>query len=158
DLIKQSGNFTVTLQDAKGNFLGNGIIVTSDGLILTSNALLLKLTEATAITNDGQKLLAAVKERDTKTGIAVLDVAATNLPTVQFDDAASLSAGQRLIYIGRGNVKFEHEAVTGFLTQSLANQIGINQITTDAALSPDYYGGPIVNLSGHVVGLTTGNS
>lgn len=153
DLIKQSGSFTVGIYGAKNNFLGNGIIVTSDGLILTANAIILKQPQPFIITNDGQKLDATVKLSDSKNNLALLSIPAGGLPAVQFDNAESLVAGQRLIYIGRSNTKFTHEARTGLVTSSIGNQLNTRQIMTDTDLNADYFGGPIVNLSGRVVGL-----
>ena len=57
DLVKQAGNSTVSIYDPANNFLGNGVIVSSDGLIFTSNTILGKQTSVTVVTNDGQILL-----------------------------------------------------------------------------------------------------
>ena len=108
--------------------------------------------------SDGLKFVGEVKFRDPKTNIAIFKISANNLSTAQFEEAANLETAQRLIYLGRSNVKFEHEAITGFVTQSLANQLGTTkQIFSDAQLSADYSGGPIINLSGRVVGMTLEN-
>ncbi|MEO8065749.1 MAG: serine protease [Candidatus Doudnabacteria bacterium] len=154
DLIKQSGNFTVGIYGPKNNFLGNGIVVTSDGLILTANSIISGQISVSAVTDDSQKFPAALKSADPKTNLALLIISANNLSSAQFDDAGSLSAGHRVIYLGRSNIKFEHKAQAAFVTQSLANQIGSKQVSTDAVLSADYFGGPIVNLTGRVVGMT----
>ena len=153
DLIKQSGNITVSLYNAKNVFLGNGLILTSDGLIMTATGVLQNLTQVNVVAFDGQKFTGTVKLKDAKSGIALLSVVATNLSAAQFDQAADLVAGQRVIFIGRTSTAFEHAAWTGFVTQSLKNQSEPKQVATDATVSGDYFGGPIINLSGHVVGL-----
>ena len=157
DLVKQSGNFTVSIYDQKNNFLGNGLIVTSDGMILTSSTVVGKQNQLIVTTNDGQKFPATIRSKDAKTGIVALNISSSNLTVGQFDNASSLLPGHRVIYIGRGNVKFEHEALAGFVTQSLANQLTDKQISSDAVITSDFFGGPIVNLSGHVVGLVIDN-
>lgn len=157
DLMKRSGNFTVSIYGPKNNFLGNGIIATSDGLVLTANSIVASQTAVTVTTNEGQNFPAALKLSDPKTNLALLFISASNLPQAQFDNAADLEPGQRVIYIGRSNVKFEHSALVGFITQSLANQLGKSQIVSDAVTNADYLGGPIVNLSGKVVGMTLEN-
>ncbi len=157
DLIKQSGNFTVGIYGTKNNFLGNGTIVTSDGLVLTANSVIAGQTQVSVLTNDGKKFPAALKTKDTKNNLVLLKIDATNLPVVQFENAEDLKAGQRVIFLGRSNVNFEHKAVTGLVTQSLANQLTGKQIYTDAVIDIDYVGGPIVNLNGRVVGLTLSN-
>lgn len=153
DLIKQSGNITVGIYDNKNNFLGNGIIATSDGLIITTSQIIANQPQVSVITTDGQKFPAALKVKDTKSNLVLLYIVANNLPVVQFDDAASLQAGQRVLFIGRGNANFQHEALAGFVKQSLANQLQNQQISTDAVVSNDFFGGPVVNLNGSVVGL-----
>ncbi len=154
DLVKQIGSITVTIYDLNDNFLGNGLIVTSDGLIFSSTIVLGKQTSVTVMTNDGQKFTGVIQSKDEKNGLAVITISATGLSTAQFDPAASLATAQRVVHFGRGNVKFEHKAVVGFITQSLENQLGPKQIISDAVVDADYFGGPIVNLSGHVVGMT----
>lgn len=158
DLIKKSGNFTVGIYGPKNNFLGNGIIVTSDGLIMTTDSVADGLSKLTIMTNDGQSLPAETKLSDPKSHLALISIKATGLPIAQFDDAAGLEPGQRVIYLGRSNVKFEHKAAAGFVNQSLSNQPDGKQVSTDAVLGPDYFGGPIVNLSGNVAGIVVNNS
>lgn len=158
DLIKQAGNITVTIYGPNNNFLGNGLIATTDGLILTSSDILQKLSQFVVVTNDGQKFQATRSDRVSLKGLAILTIKAFGLATGQFDNASSLQPGHRVIILGRGNVKFEHEATSGIVTQSLANQLDNKQIASDAALSADYFGGPIINLSGHVVGLVVNSS
>ncbi len=157
DLIKQAGNVTVSIFDAKNNFLGNGAVVTSDGLIMTPNSVIQSQTTVNVTTGDGQKLVGTVKTQDATSGITLLTIPATGLPTAQFDDAAKLETGHRVIFLGRSNAAFQHQAMAGFVTQTLANQLGPKQISTDAVITADYFGGPIVNLTGRVVGLTVNN-
>ncbi len=156
DLIRQAGNITASIYTTSATapvFLGNGLLMTSDGLIFTSVPVVGKQTQFSVVTNDGSKFLGSLKSQDIKTGLAILTIQATNLPTAQFDNAADLKTGQRVISIGRGNVKFEHMAVTGLVVQSLANELGPKQISSDVVVNADYFGGPIINLSGHAVGL-----
>jgi S1-C subfamily serine protease len=153
DLGKQAGNLTVSISDPAGNFLGNGIIVSSDGLIFTSTNVLGKQTQPTVMINDGKKFAATVQTKDSKSGVGVLKIQASGLTTAQFDNAANLQAAQRVVFIGRGNVAFQHEVISALVTQSLANQTGEKKITTDGVIGVDYAGGPIINLSGRVVGL-----
>jgi len=56
--------------------------------------------------------------------------------------------------VGRSNAPYQHVALTGFVTQSLANLATVpKQLSIGISLTSDVVGGPIVNLSGHVVGL-----
>lgn len=153
DLIKQAGNITVTIYGSNNNFLGNGLIMTSDGLVFTSSDILQKQTQFVVMINDGQKYPAMRSDKIALKGLAALTIQASGLATSQFDAASGLLPGHRVIYMGKSNVKFEHEAISGMVTQSLANQTENKQVVSDVILNQDYFGGPIVNLSGHVVGL-----
>ncbi len=157
-LVKQVGNVTVGIYDAKNNFLGNGIVATADGLIMTTLTVLQNQTQVSVMTNDGQRFAATVKLADPKGPIVLLAISATGLNVAQFDDASSLKPGQRVVFVGRSNVKFENKILVAFVSQSLANEVGEKQVSTNTTASADYYGGPIVNLSGRVVGLMTGNN
>jgi S1-C subfamily serine protease len=154
DLIKQTGNITVSILDANNNFLGNGIIVTADGLIFTSDSILRGLTKVKVVTNDGKIFEGLARAKDPKSALVIVSIESNNLPVAQFESAANMDPGQRIIYLGRGNVAFQHFARTGFVTQNLANQTQIaKQLSTDVATTADLIGGPIINLSGHVVAM-----
>lgn len=158
DLIKQAGNITVSIYDANNNFLGNGVIVTSDGVIFTSDSILRGQTKMKVVTDDGKSFAGLARAKDPKSQLVIITIETSNLPVVQLDNAAQMEAGQRVIYVGRSNAAFQHFAVTGFVTQSLAN-LGDKpkQISTDATVNPDLYGGPIINFSGHAIGIVLGS-
>ena len=158
DLIKQSGNFTVSIYDLNNNYLGNGVIVTSDGLILSTDSVIRAQTQVMIVLNDGRSFTGQVQPQDPKSVLVAVTIPAGNLSVAQFDPTDTLQPGQRVIYLGRGNVKFEHLAATGLITQSLANQLANKQISSDVVIGADYFGGPIINLAGKVVGLTVDGS
>src|SRR3989344_1978413 len=106
DLIKQAGNIKVGIFDSKNNFLGNGIIVTSDGLVMTPTPVLQNQSQVNVIISDGQIFPATVKSQDVANNLSLLTIPATGLATAQFEEAANLAAGQRVIYLGRSNAKF----------------------------------------------------
>ncbi|MEJ0020962.1 MAG: trypsin-like peptidase domain-containing protein [Candidatus Doudnabacteria bacterium] len=157
DLIKQAGNITVSIYDQSDNFLGNGVIATSDGVIFTSDSILLGQTKVKVVTNDGKNFDGLARAKDPKSTLVILTITANDLPVVQLDDAANMEAGQRVIYVGRSNAPFQHLAVTGFVTQKMSNLVDkAEQVSTDVTVKPDLYGGPIINLSGHAIGITLG--
>ena len=158
DLIKQSGNFTVSIYDLNNNYLGNGVIVTSDGLILSPDSVIRAQTQVMIVLNDGRSFTGQVQPKDPKSVLVAVTIPAGNLSVAQFDPTDTLQPGQRVIYLGRGNVKFERLAATGLITQSLANQLANKQISSDVVIGADYFGGPIINLAGKVVGLTVDGS
>jgi S1-C subfamily serine protease len=159
DLIKQTGNIVVSIYDNSNNFLGNGVITTSDGVIFTSDSILRGQIKVKVIINNGKSFNGLARAKDPKSSLVILTIVANNLPVIQMDDAANLEAGQRVIYVGRSNKAFEHFAATGFVTQDLAN-LGTKpkQLSTDVNVTPDMYGGVIINLSGHAVGMVLDGS
>jgi S1-C subfamily serine protease len=166
DLSKQAAAYTVGIySQTQGSykFLENGIIASSDGLILASKIAINGQTNLVAMTNDGSNYPALVRALDPKSELAVLTISGNNLPFAQFADAWDLEPSQRLIFIGRSNKEFVHEFALGSVTQSVANQSSLervsssesfeNYILSDAKISPDFVGGPVINLNGRVVGM-----
>jgi len=168
DLAKQAGNVTVGIFGPNNVFLGNGIVITSDGLIFSSNTILHGATHVTVITNDGRKFAGLVRAKDPKSDLVVITVEARDLTVAQFENASQLQPGQRLVYIGRGNSQFQRLFGTGFVTQSLINSRSLQkvvttsefseQVSSDVVVSADMWGGPILNLNGKVVGMVIDNS
>lgn len=154
DLIKQTGKITVSIYDTNNKFLGNGVIAISDGVIFTSDAILRGQTKLKVVTNEGKSFDGLARAKDPKSALVIISIEASNFPVLQLDNAANMEAGQRVIYIGRSNVAFQNFAVTGFVTQNLANFADKSkQLSTDVTMSPDLYGGPVINLSGHMIGM-----
>ena len=168
DLVKQSGNITVSLYAGNGNtigkFLGNGIIMSSDGLIFTSKAAVNAAAgKMTVVLNDGTGLEATLGPTDPRSDLAILTIAARNLPTAQMGLARELVPAQRIIGIGASQAESARKFLTGFVTNSMRNAHSLERvftthafeetIETDAVISAEFFGGPIVNLNGKVVGM-----
>ncbi len=151
ELNKQAGNFTVNIlaKDAK-TFLGNGIIVTADGLILTSRTVVDSQKIVTIVLNDGRSFQVSPAAPDKSSDLVFLNVPAADLTVPQFDDAGSLQAGQRIAAVGRSKKLFGHKFMPGFVTNSS------EAFQTDLRLDADMIGGPLINLFGHVVALVAG--
>lgn len=167
DLIKQSGNVTVSIYTNSASapqFLGNGFLVTSDGLIFTTDNVLQSITTVTVVLNDGRSFAGTVRAKDPKSNLVAVTVEAQNLPVAQFDPAAGLDAGQRVLYLGQSNTELTHNFLTGFVDKTVGNDASLqnqdyteqlNQtFTTDVSAPADFFGGPIFDLNGHVVGIS----
>jgi len=165
DLARQAAGYTVSIYTPSNpKFLGNGIIVSSDGLILASKTSLGSGTNFTVVLNDGASYPAQVRALDPRSEVAVLTISATNLPFAGFADASTLVASQRLIFLGRSNAAFEHNFALEQVSQTIANQRSLeavhysenleNTITTQNRPTADFVGGPIVDFDGKVVGMT----
>lgn len=172
DLTKQAGNITVSLYTTGANpsYLANGIVMTSDGLIFTSKAVLAGQTELKAVLYDGRTYKALVHAVDPKSDIAVLTIDEKNLSSASFNNAQDLEAGQRLLTIGVSNVPFDRIATQGYVISSVANnanqlwrtystEVLENSFETDAPVNNGLFiGSPMISMNGKVVGMVTGSS
>lgn len=168
ELSKQAGAFTVSIfSQGLPRFLGNGIIVTSDGLIFTTRQVAGDQKEVAVLLDDGRIFTALIRAADPKSDLMVLSIEANNLPLVQFEDAANLKAGQRILAVGRSNQAYTHKFSAGFVTNSVINNTSLEQvrsseraaeaIDTDIKLNQEMIGGPLLNLQGHVVAMAASN-
>lgn len=146
---------------------GTGIIMTSDGYIIT-NAHVIYDTEygyglassVTVLLSDKTEYEATIKGYDEDTDIAVLKVDAENLTAAEFGSSDDLQVGELVIAIGNP-LGFElFGSVTCGIVSALNREITINDknmnlIQTDASINSGNSGGPLVNSYGQVVGINS---
>lgn len=139
--------------------LGSGVIVNSDGYILTNNHVVDGADEIEVALNDGRKLKAKVVGSDPESDLAVVRIAAAEkLPVVTFAAAESLRVGDVVLAIG--NPFGVGQTVTSGIVSALGrSHLGINTfenfIQTDAAINPGNSGGALVDSNGNLVGINT---
>ncbi|AFY60160.1 trypsin-like peptidase domain-containing protein [Synechococcus sp. PCC 6312] len=140
---------------------GSGFIFSSDGKIIT-NAHVVAGSEKVLVTlPDGQTFPGQVLGADPLTDIAVVQIAAKNLPTLPVGNSDQLMPGQWAIAIG--NPLGLSNTVTAGIISAMgrsSDQIGaadqrVSYIQTDAAINPGNSGGPLLNQEGAVVGVNT---
>lgn len=144
-----------------GQGSGSGVIVSPDGLIVTNNHVIDGAQSITLAQGDGQHFCARLVGRDPDTDIAVLRAETTDrLKFAKFADSKKLRPGQIAIAIGNP-LGFQSTVTAGIISavgRSLRAENGRlidDVIQTDAALNPGNSGGPLVNSSGHVIGINT---
>lgn len=146
---------------------GSGFLVTSDGYIVTNVGVVANAkTLAVLLSSDNKRHDARLVDYDCTTGVAVLKMdRVSNLPTLVFDSAASLQPGQSVIV--RGGTLNDGHVVTRGVVSALHGMVMItapygsvperqltNVIQTDAQIDPGMSGAPLLNVGGHVVGVT----
>ncbi|OHV12240.1 S1C family serine protease [Kushneria phosphatilytica] len=138
--------------------LGSGVIVSSDGYILTNNHVISGADEIQVALRDGRETLARVIGTDPETDLAVLKIDLDNLPVISLADSAKLRIGDVALAIG--NPFGVGQTVTmGIISAVGRNHLGLNAyedfIQTDAAINPGNSGGALVNADGALVGINT---
>ena len=133
---------------------GSGFIIDPDGLILTNNHVVRDANEITVHLDDGTSYTGRVHGRDLVRDIALLNIEATGLPTLELGDLSRVSLGQRVVVLGYP-LGLQNFSVTGGFVSTTARDTGRNVIwvQTDSAVNPGNSGGPLITLQGKVIGV-----
>jgi S1-C subfamily serine protease len=141
--------------------VGSGLVVASDGLILTNSHVVSGARSIEVSMADGQHSLARVIGEDPHTDIAVLRTDAHLLaPSLTIHDSKLIRAGQLAIAIGNP-LGFEQTVTAGVVSavgrslRAATGRLIDDVIQTDAALNPGNSGGPLVDSHGRVIGINT---
>jgi len=139
---------------------GSGFIISSDGFIVTNHHVIENAQAIQVALEDGRIVNAELKGLDPSTDIAVLKIYESNLKALAFADSDALQVGQ--IAIAIGNPLGLQHTVTAGVVSALGRTLRANNgrliddiIQTDASLNPGNSGGPLMNSSGHVIGVNT---
>jgi S1-C subfamily serine protease len=151
-------------------------VVRSDGIIVTNYHVVENASKITVLTSDQDptEYNARVIGGDVGADLAILDVDATDLPTVELGSSADLKLGQRVVALGYALGLDGGPSVTAGIVSSLTRQIDVQDtgcpveecgtdqtrvyehvIQTDAAINPGNSGGPLVDMAGQVVGINS---
>lgn len=138
---------------------GSGVILTSDGYIVTNNHVIEGSQEVEVTLNDKREFDADVVGADPTTDLAVLKIKSDNLPFLQFGNSDALRLGEWVLAIG--NPYNLTSTVTAGIVSAKARNINILQaelalesfIQTDAAVNRGNSGGALVNTRGELVGV-----
>ena len=138
--------------------LGSGVIVTTNGYILTNNHVVEAADEIQVALADGKIYPAKVVGADPETDLAVLKINATRLPAIVFGRSESLRVGDWVLAIG--NPFGVGQTVTLGIVSALGrSHLGINTfenfIQTDAAINPGNSGGALVDAAGNLIGINS---
>src|SRR5690606_16965776 len=149
-----------------GSGSGSGVIVSSDGYIVTNNHVIDKASEIEVILNDNSKYVAKVVGADPSTDIAVLKIEAKGLNPMPLGNSDDLRVGEWVLAVG--NPFNLTSTVTAGIVSAKARNINLladrnkreivpieSFIQTDAAVNPGNSGGALVNTRGELVGINT---
>ncbi len=139
---------------------GSGIIISSDGYIVTNEHVIDGAQEITVILNTGEECTATLTGKDSKTDLAVLKIDKTNLPAATLGDSTTVKAGELAVAIGNPLGQELAGTVTAGVVSAVNRTMTVdnktyNLIQTDAAINPGNSGGALVNKYGEVIGINT---
>ena len=145
--------------------IGTGFIVSASGLIVTNSHVVDSVEgQYSVVLKDGTSYDVESINLDEQSDLAILQIAARDLPTVQLGDSDTIKVGQKAIAIGNALGRFQNTVTTGVIS-GVARQLTASSgfggdskvyesvIQTDAAINPGNSGGPLLNSAGQVIGI-----
>jgi serine protease Do len=142
----------------KEQSLGSGVIVSSEGYIITNNHVIEQADEIRVTLLDKRSFRARIIGADPKTDVAVVKIDAKNLPVARWGDSDALEVGEFVLAIGNP-FGLSHTVTMGIISAVGRANVGIADyedfIQTDAAINPGNSGGPLVNIKGELIGINT---
>ncbi len=138
--------------------LGSGVILDTDGHIVTNNHVIDAASTIKVQLADGRVADAKVMGRDADTDLAVLQIGLSNLPTMALGRSDTLRVGDVVLAIGNP-VGLSQTVTQGIVSATGRGQLSVarfeNFIQTDAAINLGNSGGALVNTAGELVGINT---
>ncbi|MEY8763195.1 MULTISPECIES: S1C family serine protease [Clostridium] len=139
---------------------GSGIIVDSNGYIVTNYHVIQGADKVMVKLSSGKVLDASVAGVDERSDLAVIKVNAKNLPIARLGDSSKIKVGDIAIAIGNSLGEEFPGSVTAGIISALNRKIEYNGVVykviqTDAAMSPGNSGGPLCDIQGDVIGINS---
>ena len=138
--------------------LGSGVIMTSDGYLLTNNHVVDGATDVRVTLGDKREFKAKVVGTDPKTDIAVLKIEASGLPAITIADSSKVQVGDYALAIG-DPFGVGQTVTMGIVSATGRSHLGIEEyedfIQTDAPINHGNSGGALVNDRGQLIGINT---
>jgi Do/DeqQ family serine protease len=149
-----------------GSGSGSGVIVSSEGYIVTNNHVIENASEIEVILNDNSKYTAKIVGTDPSTDIAILKIEGTGFQPIPLGNSDDLRIGEWVLAVGNpfnltstvtaGIVSAKARNINLLSDRSKQDVIPIESfIQTDAAVNPGNSGGALVNTKGELVGINT---
>ena len=135
--------------------IGSGFIISDDGYVLTNAHVVEGADEVTVTLTDRREFKAKVLGSDKRSDVALLKVAATNLPRLRMGDSNRIRVGEWVIAIG-SPFNLDNTVTAGIISAK-ARDTGeyLPLIQSDVAVNPGNSGGPLINMRGEVIGINS---
>lgn len=140
---------------------GSGVIISSEGYIVTNNHVVEDAQKITVTLNDRREVEATLVATDPKTDLALIKINITNLPTLEFANSDDVRIGEWVLAVG--NPFNLTSTVTAGIVSAKARNLNIlgeyssveSFIQTDAAVNQGNSGGALVNADGKLIGINS---
>ena len=150
---------TVYGQTREGTSSGSGFIISADGYVVTNYHVVEGATAVTVTVSAGDEYEATIIGSDSVNDVALLKVDASGLPAVKIGSSDKLAIGDMVCAIGNPLGSLTATLTVGYVSgkdrQVTTDNSTINMIQTDAAINSGNSGGPLFNMYGEVVGITS---
>jgi S1-C subfamily serine protease len=164
--ITEQGFSSRGLSQIPSTGVGSGIVLTADGYILTNKHVVAGSQSLTVELADGEQFPATIVKQSTDKDLALIKIDAHGLTPAVIGDSASLQVGQTVVAIGSPLGTFTETVTKGILSATGRTITVQDEVTgqpstltgllqTDAAINPGNSGGPLLDASGHVIGVNT---
>ena len=150
-------------RDRKSKASGSGVIINSDGFIVTNNHVIQGAESLEVTLSNKRTYKAKVVGTDPNTDIALIKIEAKDLPALAFGNSENVEVGQWVLAVG--NPYNLTSTVTAGIVSAKGRSINIlgenakapieSFIQTDAAVNPGNSGGALVDLNGNLIGINT---
>ena len=138
---------------------GTGFFISADGYILTNNHMVEKdkTTRVSVTTTSGDEYVAKIIGTDPGTDLALLKIEAKNQPFAELGDSSLVKVGEWVLAIGNplGMDNTVTAGIVSYKGRSIDGQSYQDFIQTDAAINRGNSGGPLINMKGEVIGITS---
>ena len=145
------------VQTPKQEAAGSGVLISSDGYIVTNNHVVAEANEITVTLNDQREFSAKLIGKDADTDLALIKIEGSNFPTLPIGNSDALKVGEWVLAVG--NPFNLTSTVTAGIVSAKSRGLGATQggiesfIQTDAAINKGNSGGALVNSRGELVGI-----
>ncbi len=147
-------------QDENVGSVGSGVIIRSDGLILTNHHVIADAKEIEVVLQDGRRFKAGNVKSDIRSDVAIIEIEADDeLPVAEIGNSNELYVGDWVLAIG-SPFRIVGSVSAGIISgtqryQPLSPDVKGLFLQTDSAINPGNSGGPLVDLEGRVIGINT---
>ncbi len=147
-------------QQVKGAAAGSGFVISQDGYILTNYHVIEGATAIQVAFADGRTYDATLVGGESPNDIAVLKIEAEDLTPVVLGDSDNLVVGEQVCAIGNPLGELTYTLTAGYVSArdrsiTMSDGTVMNMLQTDTAINSGNSGGPLFNLYGQVIGITT---